>query len=130
MLRGPQVCAIGGISYRQLDYWARTGALVPAFEARGSGTQRRYTRGQARAARVLGMLSELGARNAAMAAAAQALEPLELDDWTGVLMVWPDGEAQVVDDPRELVTSSAFYVDLDVVAAGFGEIHPAMRAAL
>ena len=42
--RGPQVCAIVGISYRQLDYWARTNLLRPSIsEAKGSGTQRRYS---------------------------------------------------------------------------------------
>lgn len=42
--RGPQVCAIVGISYRQLDYWARTGLLRPSVaDARGSGTQRLYS---------------------------------------------------------------------------------------
>jgi DNA-binding transcriptional MerR regulator len=42
--RGPQVCKIVGITYRQLDYWARTDLLRPSIsEARGSGTQRRYS---------------------------------------------------------------------------------------
>jgi len=42
--RGPQVCQLVGISYRQLDYWARTGLLRPSVaEARGSGTKRRYS---------------------------------------------------------------------------------------
>lgn len=42
--RGPQVCNIVGITYRQLDYWARTGLLRPSItDARGSGTQRRYS---------------------------------------------------------------------------------------
>jgi len=41
--RGPQVCALVGITYRQLDYWARTGLLRPSIaDARGSGTQRLY----------------------------------------------------------------------------------------
>ncbi len=41
---GPQVCTLVGITYRQLDYWARTGLLRPALaEARGSGTKRRYS---------------------------------------------------------------------------------------
>src|SRR3974377_1689563 len=40
--RGPQVCSLVGISYRQLDYWARTGLLRPSLaEAQGSGTRRR-----------------------------------------------------------------------------------------
>jgi DNA-binding transcriptional MerR regulator len=42
--RGPQVCDLVGITYRQLDYWARTGLLRPSVaEARGSGTKRRYS---------------------------------------------------------------------------------------
>lgn len=42
--RGPQVCKMVGISYRQLDYWARTNLLRPSIaDARGSGTQRRYS---------------------------------------------------------------------------------------
>lgn len=41
--RGPQVCTIVGITYRQLDYWARTDLVRPSVsDARGSGTQRRY----------------------------------------------------------------------------------------
>ncbi len=42
--RGPQVCAIVGISYRQLDYWARTDLLRPSLaDAKGSGSQRLYS---------------------------------------------------------------------------------------
>ncbi|HXW79671.1 MAG TPA: MerR family transcriptional regulator [Acidimicrobiales bacterium] len=42
--RGPQVCGIVGITYRQLDYWARTDLLRPSIsDARGSGTQRVYS---------------------------------------------------------------------------------------
>ena len=41
---GPQVCPLVGITYRQLDYWARTGLLRPSLaEAKGSGTKRRYS---------------------------------------------------------------------------------------
>ena len=42
--RGPQVCAIVGITYRQLDYWARTDLVRPSLhDAAGSGTQRLYS---------------------------------------------------------------------------------------
>lgn len=42
--RGPQVCTIVGITYRQLDYWARTGLLRPSLaEAAGSGSKRLYS---------------------------------------------------------------------------------------
>ena len=42
--RAPQICKLVGISYRQLDYWARTGLLVPSLQqAKGSGSQRLYS---------------------------------------------------------------------------------------
>jgi DNA-binding transcriptional MerR regulator len=42
--RVPEVCKVVGISYRQLDYWARTGLVTPSVrEAGGSGTQRLYS---------------------------------------------------------------------------------------
>jgi DNA-binding transcriptional MerR regulator len=42
--RAPQVCKLVGITYRQLDYWARTGLLEPSLaQAAGSGSQRRYS---------------------------------------------------------------------------------------
>ena len=41
--RGPTACNAAGITYRQLDYWARTGLVVPSVRvAAGSGTQRLY----------------------------------------------------------------------------------------
>ncbi len=42
--RGPTACAAAGISYRQLDYWARTGLVEPSVRAAsGSGSQRLYS---------------------------------------------------------------------------------------
>ena len=42
--RGPTACSAAGISYRQLDYWARTGLVEPSVRpASGSGTQRLYS---------------------------------------------------------------------------------------
>lgn len=42
--RAPDVAKIVGISYRQLDYWARTGLVTPSIrDAGGSGTQREYS---------------------------------------------------------------------------------------
>ena len=41
--RGATACAAAGISYRQLDYWARTGLVEPTIRgAAGSGSQRLY----------------------------------------------------------------------------------------
>jgi DNA-binding transcriptional MerR regulator len=42
--RGPSACQIAGITYRQLDYWARTSLVVPSIRsAAGSGSQRLYS---------------------------------------------------------------------------------------
>jgi DNA-binding transcriptional MerR regulator len=42
--RGPVACRAADITYRQLDYWARTGLVVPEIRtAGGSGTQRLYS---------------------------------------------------------------------------------------
>ena len=42
--RGPTACAAAGITYRQLDYWARTKLVEPSIRAAaGSGTQRLYS---------------------------------------------------------------------------------------
>lgn len=42
--RGPIACSAAGITYRQLDYWARTGLVVPSVrDAAGSGSARLYS---------------------------------------------------------------------------------------
>ena len=42
--RGPIACSAAGITYRQLDYWARTGLVEPSVRAaHGSGSQRLYS---------------------------------------------------------------------------------------
>jgi DNA-binding transcriptional MerR regulator len=42
--RAPQVCNLVGITYRQLDYWARTNLISPSLQrAAGSGSQRLYS---------------------------------------------------------------------------------------
>jgi DNA-binding transcriptional MerR regulator len=42
--RVPTACQIAGITYRQLDYWARTSLVVPSIRgAKGSGSQRLYS---------------------------------------------------------------------------------------
>jgi DNA-binding transcriptional MerR regulator len=42
--RGPTACTAAGITYRQLDYWARTALVEPSVRAaQGSGSQRLYS---------------------------------------------------------------------------------------
>lgn len=59
--RGPQVCKLVGISYRQLDYWARTDLIRPSLaDAQGSGTQRRYSYRDLVALKVIKSLLDAG----------------------------------------------------------------------
>jgi len=59
--RAPQVCKLVGITYRQLDYWDRTGLLKPSLqEAEGSGTQRLYTFSDVVQLRVIKRLLDTG----------------------------------------------------------------------
>ena len=75
--RGPQVCSLVGITYRQLDYWARTGLLRPSInEASGSGSQRIYSYRDVLELKVIKRLRDGGLR---LQQARQAVECLRED---------------------------------------------------
>ena len=60
--RGRQTCKIVGITYRQLDYWTRTGLVAPSIqEAKGSGTQRLYSFNDLLQLKVIKGLTDAGA---------------------------------------------------------------------
>ena len=74
---GPQVCKIVGISYRQLDYWARTDLVRPSLaDAKGSGTQRRYSYRDLVALKVIKSLLDAGVK---LQTARKAIEYLRDD---------------------------------------------------
>lgn len=59
--RVPDVVKTVGITYRQLDYWARTGLVTPSIQdAKGSGTQRLYSFQDLVALRVIKGLLDTG----------------------------------------------------------------------
>ncbi len=59
--RAPQVCKLVDITYRQLDYWARTGLLTPSIAtAHGSGSQRLYSFGDIVQLKVVKRLLDAG----------------------------------------------------------------------
>ena len=73
--RGPQVCKVVGITYRQLDYWARTDLLKPSIsDARGSGTQRVYSYSDLLKLKVIKQLLDEGM---SLQKARQAIKALE-----------------------------------------------------
>ena len=103
--RGPQACKIVGITYRQLDYWTRTGLVAPTVQtARGSGTQRLYSFNDLLQLKVIKSLTDAGA---SLQKVRQALDYVKSDldaDWATLTIV-TDGagvyactsDAEVVD---------------------------------
>jgi DNA-binding transcriptional MerR regulator len=103
--RGPQACKIVGITYRQLDYWTRTGLVAPTVQtAHGSGTQRLYSFNDLLQLKVIKSLTDAGA---SLQKVRQALDYVKSDldaDWATLTIV-TDGagvyactsDAEVVD---------------------------------
>ena len=59
--RGATACSAAGITYRQLDYWARTGLVEPSIRnAMGSGSQRLYGFGDILVLKIVKRLLDAG----------------------------------------------------------------------
>jgi DNA-binding transcriptional MerR regulator len=68
---GPTVCRLTGVTYRQLDYWARTDLVTPSITpAQGSGSKRTYSYGDVLEVKVIKSLLDSGV---ALTRARQAL---------------------------------------------------------
>ncbi len=102
--RGPTACKIVGITYRQLDYWARTDLVSPSVQrADGSGSQRLYSFNDIVSLRVVKRLLDAGVslqrvRLAIETLAAQGRTPSDVtvvSDGTNVFMV--DDDAEVIE---------------------------------
>ena len=100
---GPQVCAIVGISYRQLDYWARTDLVRPSLaDARGSGTQRRYSYRDLVRLKVIKSLLDAGVK---LQTARRAIEYLREDtaSWETASLVLDGSDSVLARDGDDLV---------------------------
>jgi DNA-binding transcriptional MerR regulator len=79
--RGPTACAAAGITYRQLDYWARTGLVVPSVRsAAGSGSQRLYSFKDILVLKVVKRLLDTGVSLHNIRAAVDTLRARGVDD--------------------------------------------------
>ena len=89
--RAPQVKDIVGISYRQLDYWARTDLVRPSIrDAGGSGTQRLYSFRDLLSLRVVKQLLDAGV---SLQKVRQAVEAIgDLDEQPEGLNIMSDGK--------------------------------------
>lgn len=86
--RGPVACSAAGITYRQLDYWARTGLVVPEVRgATGSGTQRLYSFRDILILKVIKRLIDAGISLQQIRTAIDHLRARGVDDITEVTLM-------------------------------------------
>lgn len=102
--RGPQTCKIVGITYRQLDYWTRTGLVTPTLqEAQGSGTQRLYSFNDLLQLKVIKGLSDTGASLQKIRQAIDYVRDHVDDDWSKVTIVTDGGGVYACTDDSQVV---------------------------
>lgn len=86
--RGPTACKAAGITYRQLDYWARTGLVEPAVRAAtGSGTQRLYSFRDILVLKVVKRLLDTGVSLQQIRAAVTALRERGVEDLAQITLM-------------------------------------------
>jgi DNA-binding transcriptional MerR regulator len=86
--RGPTACNAAGITYRQLDYWARTGLVEPSVRgATGSGTQRLYSFRDILLLKVIKRLLDAGISLQQIRTAVHHLRARGTDDLTRVTLM-------------------------------------------
>ena len=86
--RGPIACRAADITYRQLDYWARTGLVVPEIRAAGgSGTQRLYSFRDLLILKVIKRLIDAGISLQQIRTAIDHLRARGVDDLTEVTLM-------------------------------------------
>jgi DNA-binding transcriptional MerR regulator len=86
--RGPTASTVAGITYRQLDYWARTGLVEPSVRpAHGSGSQRLYSFRDILVLKVVKRLLDTGISLQQIRAAVQHLHDHGTDDLAQVTLM-------------------------------------------
>lgn len=86
--RGPTACQAAGVTYRQLDYWARTGLVEPSVRpATGSGTQRLYSFRDILLLKIIKRLLDAGVSLQQIRSAVQHLHERGTDDLTRVTLM-------------------------------------------
>jgi DNA-binding transcriptional MerR regulator len=86
--RGPTACNAADITYRQLDYWARTGLVEPTVRsATGSGTQRLYSFRDVLLLKIIKSLLDAGVSLQQIRSAVHHLRERGTDDLTQVTLM-------------------------------------------
>ncbi|QOR55427.1 MAG: hypothetical protein SHS37scaffold145_78 [Phage 71_18] len=93
------LCELAGVTYRQADYWARNGVLVPTLvPAVGQGSQRLYNATDVVIAYMLGQLSAQRCSRPALTAVVNVLRR-DPEAWDAVLLVTEPGGVIVTTTP-------------------------------
>lgn len=86
--KGATACTVAGITYRQLDYWARTGLVEPTIrQATGSGTQRLYSFQDVLVLKVVKRLLDTGVSLQNIRTAIEHLRATGVDDLASVTLM-------------------------------------------
>jgi DNA-binding transcriptional MerR regulator len=128
--RGPQVCNIVGITYRQLDYWARTGLLRPSLDdAKGSGTKRRYSYGDVVELKVIKQLLDAGVNLQQARRAISCLRESGEDLATANLVIAGEGSvlARTGEEIIDLLQGGQGVFNIVPLAGVFGEVDAAIH---
>jgi DNA-binding transcriptional MerR regulator len=101
---GRRTAEVVGITYRQLDYWARTDLIRPSLaDAKGSGSRRRYSYRDLLELKVIKSLLDAGIRLESVREAFVYLRENLGEDVTRVQLVISGGSAVLVRDGDGLV---------------------------
>ncbi|PGH44830.1 MerR family transcriptional regulator [Micromonospora sp. WMMA1996] len=102
--RGVTACSAVGISYRQLDYWARTALVVPSVrDASGSGTSRLYSFRDLVVLKVVKRLLDAGVSLQNIRKAIEALRSRGVDDLAGITLISDGTTVYECRSPEEVV---------------------------
>jgi DNA-binding transcriptional MerR regulator len=102
--RGVTACHAAGISYRQLDYWARTGLVVPSVrDASGSGTQRLYSFRDIVVLKVVKRLLDAGVSLQNIRKAIETLRSRGVADLAGITLISDGTTVYECRSPEEVV---------------------------
>ena len=102
--RGVTACNAAGISYRQLDYWARTGLVVPSVrDASGSGTQRLYSFRDLVVLKVVKRLLDAGVSLQNIRKAIETLRAHGVEDLAGITLISDGTTVYECRSPEEVV---------------------------
>lgn len=102
--RGVTACSAVGISYRQLDYWARTGLVVPSIrDASGSGTQRLYSFRDLVVLKVVKRLLDAGVSLQNIRRAIEVLRSRGVGDLAGITLISDGTTVYECRSPEEVV---------------------------